>query len=197
MPPPFGVFTGPGANELGSSTPPNLPLDRSTLLIGANRVKDRTAATRVYGDYLVGILSRQAVANSSSVQDLGYIGIFGDGISSYLNRSFWSGQSKDTEFPPFTILWTIRGELGNSFSDRLAAALLETIATDRSIKDTDMYVYLVRGFIVADSVVDNECSRWPQIQGILLKNGLGDSLNKAKEITPQPLSIACTQEWKN
>ena len=199
--PPFGIQTGSSAGQIGSVTPAGLPVNRSELLIGESHIKERESATLVYSDYVMDKLAEKALRNipwpipNDRVTELALVSMATQGFARYFNFSFWGSQPDTAFFPPAEIMWEMRKEMGRSFSDRLAASAVRTIADDNeTIKDNDLDIYLVHALMIGDSIIDNECERWPEIRSLLVRAGIPEEKVR-RPFAPPSMSNSCIQKW--
>lgn len=192
--PPFSIQSGAGGG--GIATPPKLPIDRSTLTIGESDIRERAVATSTYINYVVELLVSKSLSDSDSVQDIANLGMVREGFASYFNSSFWSTASLINGFPPSNFLWEIRKATDSQFSDKIAAATLKTMVDDPAVRDRDLNIYILRAFMIGDSVVDNECGRWPQLKKVLTSNGISQDQIRKQDFKQSGVSTACIQAWK-
>ena len=130
--PPFEIQSNSGGTGM-VTPPPGLSLDRSAIVIGGANIRDRSAATAAYSNYVLWQLANKTLASSPAQNQILYIGNLSfmlNGISAYLNASYWGHYPPRTALPPFRILLAIRQSVVNTFTDSLAASALKTIATD-------------------------------------------------------------------
>jgi hypothetical protein len=180
--PPFGIQSKSGG--YGAVTPPNLPLNRSELIIGELDVCDRPSATHSYVSYIIDIYPAKSFSETTLIIRIGF--------SEYFNSSFWNMKPITLIPPPVSIFLNLREELQAPFADRLAAATFRTVLDDpMSVKDD-----FIRALMIGDSIVDNECGKWPQIEKTLITNGYSKEQIKSKDFTQSSISWACTDTWR-
>jgi hypothetical protein len=199
--PAIGVQTGPNSGTCGQVTPPGLPLYRSEIVIGESSVKNRQTVTSCYSDYVVGSVMSKALAGipwpipPDRIGELGEQLMLSSGFSQYFVWSFWDAK---TDTPGFGIwFWDIRERLGSDYTDRLAAATLRaTSDSPAEGRDDNVGLYLAAKIKIGESVVDNECSKWPQIESVLLKGGVDRVKLKGQDLTHSAVTTACIEQWK-
>jgi hypothetical protein len=178
--PPIRVQTGPNSGTNGIYAPESLPNYRWEMVIGENFVNDRTAATGMYGSFVIGQLVNDPKILKQFAGNLGTFMqplLLWQSFSEYFNASFWNKRPA-AAFPWATQLWKIRDKLGSDFTDRMAAYTLMSIVDNPAegqetnfdaMKNFNIYFY--RKLKVGDSVIDNESKRWAEIVQILKADG--------------------------
>jgi hypothetical protein len=166
--PPLGVRSGSG----GSSNPPGLPLYRTVQWIGKDQVKDRRAVTSIY----INITVWDVLAKNSkwvvSPEDIARFLVLQMTFSSYFNGSVWDKAPVPGDFMLLS-LWKIREQCGAAFTDKLVAYALKSISDNpEEVSDPDTHIYLARKLKIADSIVESDMSKWPQISNIIRDDGI-------------------------
>jgi hypothetical protein len=195
--PPITVGTGKFANQVGSSTPPNLPINRGALEIGVAKLGDRQSVTFEYLSYVMQPESVRAFSAAHSMQDIGLFIMFSDGLVDYFNSSYWNQRSSPPGlYPPGEALWSIRAALGQTFADKLAAASVEVLATDSAdIKGAEINIEQARILMLADSLVESECDNWPKIRDILIGLGIPKNRIASQKFEVNAASAPCIEKW--
>jgi len=95
--------------------------------------------------------------------------------------SFWNkAQRRPFELQVFLAgaLWDIREKFGQDFADRLVGYTFRAMMDGPTKSQTeDVDSYFMSKLKIGASVLDNDGSRWPEIEGIVRKHGL---LSKAE-----------------
>ena len=195
--PPFAIQTGENSGDEGLVTPPNSPLYRSALVIGETKVSDRRTATSVYIAYVVQSRTEHTLAESQGIMDIANLGILDDGFTCYFNAGFWNQTLPGCLWPPTKALLALRKGLGSTLADNLAAAAFNSIAdSSGELRSNDFHVYFTRAIKIADSIVDNDCARWPEISHILISNGIPADIVTSSDLSAASVPTACVTAWK-
>jgi len=190
--PPLGIQTG--ASNCGSVTPRELPLYRSEIVIGQFSVRSRQIVTLCYIQYLVQTMIPLSDGDNQIIEGLTLDVIF----SSYLSYSFWNKRPPLAPGYDFTqVFWRLRQCLGKDFTDHLVAATLKAAADNPAEgRNQNLALYFAAKVKIGESIVDNECSQWPQIEMALLQLG---SLDRDKlqhqDLTGSHVSTVCSVAW--
>jgi len=163
------ITTGGGR---GFHTPADKPVYRGELMVPNDQIKDPMAVTTTYGTYAIDkFFEHSEIARSTNVHDYLIAVQVGHGLNQYLNWSFWSRMGPMPD-PYAAIFWHIRSTLGSDFTDRLAASTLKVTAdSPQEGFDPRLSIEIWRKVKIADSIVESNASRWPQILTILKNEG--------------------------
>jgi hypothetical protein len=122
----------------------------------------------------------RAWAQGAEHKDRDYREMSSSGIEKYLNHSYWNegfprkptDGCSDNGFGVGCLFWEIRGRLGKDFTDRLAVFALRAML-DKPYTDTTQSFeqYFYERLKMADSVIDNEDSKMPDIDAIAKERG--------------------------
>jgi len=176
---------------LGMGFPKGLALYRADLSIGKDLITDRRAVTEIYANYMMEVvLVGKAAIRTHYIGDVALVQLYGDGFAQYFVQSYWGGQLPKRSWLTAQIFWHMRDKLGAKFTDKLAAATLNTIADDPAAKARDMDAYLVRAIMIGDSVVESQCDRWSDIRTSLVESGIRDSVISSQDLSNA--SISCS-----
>ena len=195
--PPISVGTGALANETGSSTPPNLPVNRGSLMIGSSKLNDRKSMTQEYTSYVVQQQSTNVLGVFPNFVDGIPLLMMGNGLAGYFNASYWK-EKPPMFFPSGDILWSVRSSLGEPFADKLAGASLQVLnenPTDIKSSPGDLAIEQARMLMLADSVVESECDKWPQIRDLLIQSGVPKDKIKSQKFVQSSQSSSCVEKW--
>lgn len=195
--PPIAIRPDFQANEIGSSTPPNLPNYRFELLIGTTAIFDRRAVTNMYGHYVFDqMISKAAAGTVIPIRFYIYGNNLG-GIAEYFNSSFWNRKYAIMFSPLEGYLWDIREHLGASFTDKLAAATVKAMLdSPGEVMDADWTIYSVRSLMIGDLVAEVECNSWPKIAQIIEADGVAKEMINSQTFPHTSIPIACTEAWR-
>jgi hypothetical protein len=195
--PAIGVDTRELSNDFGYSAPLG-PSLYSDLTIGQTAAQDRKQITLMYGNYVFIQMMSPALQrirspmDDSNAWELSALMYFEHFFSIYFNASYWGYRTPAMMLPDY--MWNIRTRFGAKFADKFFATSAKTIAGDSSeIKDKDFNVYWGRAFMTADAILDNECSRWPQIKVVMEESGFEVDENKLRATHSSFVSNACIQ----
>jgi len=187
--PPFGTVGGPGV-AYAIASPPNLPPYRSVIAIGKSNSQLRRAPTLAYSSYVIERFAYRAFSEPNSI-------VISHGLAHYFGYSFWGKVPENQAFYVCDRFWSLRQEFGAEFTDKLAAATLKTIADNSAeVRDKDVDVYLTKALMVGDSIVENECERWPKIKKVLVSQGMSQDKIESQKLILFPVSTACIQVWR-
>jgi hypothetical protein len=196
--PPLGVEIGSGA--CNALTPPNLPLYRSEITIGEKSVTSRQEVVGCYAIYAIDQIMSKALAHipwpipKDRMAEIGENGMLSITFSDYFVASYWG---KKPNAPNFGLrFWDFRESLGPEFTDRLIAAALGGASdTPSEGQDSNLDLYCAAKLKIAESVIDGECARWPQIEAILLKQGVDSDKLQKQDFSQSGVSNACVKAW--
>ncbi len=166
--PPFSIS---GQGIVGTHTPPEMPIYRGDLTIGKQQLGDRTAPTMVYGSFVIEKLFEHSQIARGGPSWFHHF-LFGTQIEMatnlYFNWSYWGKRSPAIPNPETGILWEVRQQLGQEYTDKLIASLLLVTADtpDEGIATVgeNFSVEFKRKLAIADSLVESDKANWPVIQ---------------------------------
>ena len=142
------------AKETGFYAPPDKTYEW-TIQIGENEIHDRKEVTSAYLTYVLSRIKRPFTKDPNIL--IGYMNVE-LGVEWYIDSSYWNERKPQLFASP--IFWQIRGEFGKSFGDRLA---MRTLAIYFSQSKPD-FCNAVRD---ADSSIDSDSAKWPEITKIM------------------------------
>jgi hypothetical protein len=178
--PPIGVRNGRAPNNNSG----RLPDYGSSILLGTDSLDDPMQETLVYIDYsLEQLISKQLAdpwpfTTMRARQDQWLPDQqAASGIASYLNWSFWNRKPPNEAAIWGNPLWEIRTQFGKEYTDNLASrAFKEIMDTPEDGADQNFELYFYRKLKTADRIVENDGTKWPQVQAILTKKQYGLNL---------------------
>ena len=96
--------------------------------------------------------------------------IIRDGLSRYLNTSFWN-KRPDPSRRDFLdgALWDIRDRFGRDFTDEMLRYTFRAMMDYPSKQGDNFQEYVLRNLKIGELVKDDNGERWPQIADILRK----------------------------
>lgn len=119
--------------------------------------------------------------------------------SEYFNSSYWDKSPQMPE-PLTMVLWRVREHLGKDFADKLASATLRTISDNFSeVNGADTRIAFLRTMMLGDSIVENECSKWPKIAEALkfYRIPVEQTPGQADALAQDYVSENCIRAWKD
>jgi hypothetical protein len=196
--PPISVVTGRFSNVIGSTTPPDLPVKRGSLFIGASLLNDRSSATAEYVRYVLDENDEMAIYRAfPDIKSASSLNMMMFELPGYFNGSYWNRKPKVAIFAG--VLWAIRSRFGQAFADKLAAEIVQELAEDPAdIYADNPIVAEIRSLMLADANVESECDSWPQIQDILINSGIKGASKEtiaSQKFPNLPEPIVCTEKW--
>ena len=169
---------------MGMSMPPGLPIYRGDLRMGNNSVEKPKEATRLYCEYVIEKIllgndsplqpafGEPPATDATAIQFIHAISI-SKGLSQYLNSSFWNQveESHETPWSLATVLWDLHEKFGREFTDKLVGYTLK-IMIDEPVAKFGIKVneYFIAKLRIGASIIDNDGSRWPEIEMLLRKH---------------------------
>jgi hypothetical protein len=183
--PPVGTHGDAGT---GTYTPMGLPPYRGRLVFGEKAVMNRMEATGLYCGHVMNMFLfgsdsplksafGEVPITKPTIMNLGAAQMTGHWLCTYLNYSFWNTVEKNR---PFELqgflagaLWDIREKFDHEFADQMIGYTMRAMM-DEPMKtiDEDINEYFIGKMKIGESVVDNDGSRWPEIDAIVRKHGL-------------------------
>jgi hypothetical protein len=108
------------------------------------------------------------------MKNLGAATIFTEGLSTYLNMSFWNRTPRELDRGFWSgALWDIRKRFGRDFTDRMVAYAIRAMIDEPTKSSTDnLSHYLINQLKIGESVVDNDGKRWTTVLEILRSHGV-------------------------
>jgi hypothetical protein len=175
--PPIGVSNVPGSAQ--SRTWGSLPTYRSGATINQGWVLDRRAITEQYASFVIEEMLRRSTEQHpgpGGTQDL----IAGSALSQYYNWSFWDYKAENTGGHWSSQLWEIRRAMGKQFTDRLVGFTLRSMLDNpEEGADPNFDLYFYRKIQVADSIIDNNAEKMPEITRTIERSGINVTEPKA------------------
>ncbi len=173
--PPISIADG---DEWRFVDPPRAELDRMSkagwppppieLALGKDLIADREVVTRIFSFFIVMQIDDKLTYESLKSADF-YVLM---GLGCYFAKSYWNEAPPPESPVPCEVMWGVRGEVGKSFADKLAAGAVKAIASDLPQADTpDMRLSTIRAIMIGDSVVEGQCDRWEEIRRVLIVRG--------------------------
>jgi hypothetical protein len=145
---PLEVVGGVQSHQEGAEISPAKPIVEWSITIGEGDIGNREAVTRAYLEY---VLSQYPVKPMDLEESMNFSGMRFWALF-YINASYWNQKHND-QFP-FTKVLNKFGD--RNFADRLAIRSFQIAAADPS---PDKCITLK----AADSSIDSESARWPDI----------------------------------
>lgn len=175
--PPIGISDAPGSTQ--SRTLGSLPTYRSRATINEGWVLDRRAMTEQYASFVMGEMLRRSGEQHpgpSGTQDL----IAASALSQYYNWSFWDYKAENAGGYWSSQLWEIRKAMGKQFTDRLVGFTLRSMLDNpEEGADPNFDLYFYRKIQVADSIIDNNAEKMPEITRTIERSGINVTEPKA------------------
>jgi hypothetical protein len=178
--PPITIVKGSagGYDEAGG-----LPQYRKSIRIGSDNLSSVEDCTGAYADYAVDqlfnasprltrIMEGQPPDQEHILKLIEQVYVARE-LSTYFNHSFWGEIDDKKQVIRKSVLWEIHEKLGADFTDRLAAAVLNTtVDTPDEGSDPNFLIYFSRKIKIGYSIVESGQEKWSTIVEILKENGL-------------------------
>lgn len=141
------------------------PLYRDYLQLQRSKVSRRDAATDLYVNQ---VLRRVFMNLEFEKRKLAQGVMFESAGRLYFQASYWEHFDESAKEPFSTILWDIRGKLGQGFTDRLVSHFVRIYAdTPNDVYDEDVKITFVNGLREADKDLESKMQSWPTIESTI------------------------------
>jgi hypothetical protein len=190
--PPLSVQSGDDSHDCASSTPPEMPAYRYDISVGEAGLEDRSRVSLCYFEYILLRYKPYQEAEANRIADRALMDFT---ASSYFNNSYWATPPPH-ELIFVDVLWSIRNTLGKDFADRLVSAAWRSSADNPAEGEgPDLKLYLATRVKIGESVVDNECAHWPEIEKAILTMGVDRESLQHQSFESSAVSASCIEKW--